>query len=116
MFVRWQTRGSQRWGVYHRAILVESLRVEGEPRQKHIAYLGSFYVDRPGAPRGWDRPRFWHDVRQRLAELGLPQGERRRIVDAIAKHVGAQPTKAEYAKFKRGLAALWGGKLPKRGK
>ena len=51
MFVRWQSRvraerndwalrevGDITWN----AILVESVRVDGKPRQNHVAYLGSF--------------------------------------------------------------------------
>ena len=50
MFVRWQSRvraerndwalrevGDITWN----AILVESVRVDGKPRQNHVAYLGS---------------------------------------------------------------------------
>jgi hypothetical protein len=36
MYIRWQTRR-------HRAIiLVENVRVDGRPRQKHVAYLAGF--------------------------------------------------------------------------
>jgi hypothetical protein len=36
-------------------ILVESVRVDGEPRQKHVAFLGSMTSDSLGHPG----PRFW---------------------------------------------------------
>jgi hypothetical protein len=48
MFVRWQ--GRERWcyrstfggtdDVNWSAILAESVRVDGKPRQRHVAYLG----------------------------------------------------------------------------
>jgi hypothetical protein len=43
MFVRWQSRNiSNRWrrGISWAAVLVESKRVNGKPRQEHVAYLG----------------------------------------------------------------------------
>lgn len=52
MYVRWQTYRSQALNPWQRkgndkrarlkAILVESVRIDGKPRQKHIAFLGSF--------------------------------------------------------------------------
>jgi hypothetical protein len=41
MFVRWQSRNRKGLRVLLRAVLVESERVSGAPRQQHIAYLGS---------------------------------------------------------------------------
>jgi hypothetical protein len=44
MFVRWQSRGnsnSKHYGDSWSAILVRSKRVDGKPRQEHVAYLGS---------------------------------------------------------------------------
>ena len=51
MYVRWQTYRSQALNFWHaenndrrarlKAILVESARVDGKPRQKHVAFLGS---------------------------------------------------------------------------
>ena len=51
MYVRWQRRDERRRTtirfVYmvptadEYAVLVESVRVNGEPRQRHVAYLGS---------------------------------------------------------------------------
>ncbi len=52
MYVRWQTYRSQALNNWRRArndeharlkaVLVESVRTDGKPRQKHIAFLGSF--------------------------------------------------------------------------
>ena len=56
MFVRWTSRarrtsefGPNRWGeedVHHRAILVEAVRIDGKPRQRHVAYLVGFTESR----------------------------------------------------------------------
>jgi len=55
MFVRWKQDKSQARDPYHRArkdnaaclkaILVESVRIDGKPRQKHITFLGSIHRD-----------------------------------------------------------------------
>ena len=90
MFVRWQTYRSQarRWNTERallKAILVESIRVEGKPRQKHIAFLGSMSVDRS------DMRRFWHEVTARFDQLGNRVGpdERARLLASIAERVEA---------------------------
>ena len=79
-------------------MLVESVRVGGKPRQKHIAFLGSTSID------GGDRWRFWYEVTTSLDRLDnrvLPQ-DRKRIVAAITKRLGEQaPTRAQIAQFKR---------------
>ena len=56
MFVRWQTYRSKARSPQLRiindkdprlkAILVESLRINGKPRQRHIAFLSSISLDR----------------------------------------------------------------------
>lgn len=46
MFVRWKTVKRANGNVMHTAQLVEAVRVEGKPRQKVIAHLGS-YTERP---------------------------------------------------------------------
>ena len=108
MFVRWQLYRSQALNSYHRkhndararlkAVLVESVRIEGKPRQNHIAFLGSTSIN------GSDRPRFWYEVMRSLDRLGnrmLPQ-ERQRIVAAISKRLGEpSPTRSEMAQFER---------------
>jgi hypothetical protein len=56
MFVRWQTYSSKARSPRQRAlndkharqkaILVESVRVDGKPRHRHIAFLSSLSIDR----------------------------------------------------------------------
>jgi hypothetical protein len=77
MFVRWQTYRSQALWPWHaesndkrallKAVLVESVRVNGKPRQKHIAFLGSIAS---GASDEFARNAFWRDVLSKLKRLG----------------------------------------------
>ena len=67
------------------ASLVESRRVDGKPRQRTVAYLGSIserFLTEP-AHRQW----FWKDLAQRLDALALPQREREAIETALARTV-----------------------------
>ncbi len=48
MFVRWKTVKRANGNVMHTAQLVAAARMEGKPRQKVIAHLGS-YTERPPA-------------------------------------------------------------------
>jgi hypothetical protein len=113
MYVRWQLYRSQARNRSHRehndrrarlkAILVESVRVDGKPVQKHIAVLGSTSID------GGDRPQFWYEVTTQLRRLSnrISPQDRERIGEAIGKKVGGRLlTKAELAKFRRRRAEL----------
>jgi hypothetical protein len=114
MFVRWQEYKSRaqsrrlrafrkKHGQRLRAILVETVRIDGKPLQRYLAYLGSVQADRR------DRPRFWYNVTRKLDQCRLSREERKQITSAIAKKVGGKvPTKAELKKFKRRRAELMG--------
>ena len=106
MYVRWQQYRSQALNPQQRerndrrarlkATLVKNVRIDGEPRQKHVAFLGSMTID------GSDRPRFSYDVTTRLTRLGnqLSPAEREKIGAAIAKRVGGSLlTEAQVAEF-----------------
>jgi hypothetical protein len=96
MYVRWQQYRSRARDERRReqnntrarlkAVLVESVRVDGEPRQKHIAFLGSVSIDGSGIRR------FWYDVTARLNQVGnlVSAEERERLGAAIAEKVGGQ--------------------------
>ena len=68
------------------AVLVESRRVNGLPRQRTVAYLGSIrecYLT-PDHPHGvLHRTYFWRAVEAKLGSLDLPAGERARIVATL---------------------------------
>jgi hypothetical protein len=98
MHVRWQAYRSQARAlivpgampVVERltAVLVESIRVDGKPRQKPIAFVGSIASDDAiGRTAG---KRFWRDVISKLKRLGhrVAPEEYECIVAAIAAKVG----------------------------
>jgi hypothetical protein len=100
MFVRWQTYQSQWRDDRLRAVLVESVRIDGKPRQKHIAFLGSIASNSLGKPG----PRFWYDVTAKLKRLGNrigPEDYERIIASITAKVGGLAMTEAELEQFER---------------
>jgi len=108
MFVRWQQYRSQARNPWQRecndrrarlkAILVESVRVDGKPRQKHVAFLGSIEVSAVD-DAGSGHAHFWRDVISRLNRVG-PE-DRKRITAVIAAKVGGPPTEAELEQLER---------------
>jgi hypothetical protein len=105
MYIRWQTYHSRARNPELRArnakqarlkaVLVESVRIDGKPRQKHIAVLGSLPLDAiadKGSPGSWrdhamttQRHRFWRIATARLDPFG-PE-TRARILASIAEKV-----------------------------
>ena len=69
------------------AILVERVRVEGRPTQRHVAYLGG--VTDSAIEIAAQRMFFWDDVKQRLDRLSnrITAEDRKRIEAAIAAKV-----------------------------
>ena len=136
MFVRWQQYRSQALNPHLRkhndehaclkAILVESVRVNGKPRQRHVAFLGSLEIDaitEAKSPLGswYDdvmttvRRQFWYDVTTLLERLSnrVDPEDRQRIADSIAKKVGGRlMTEAELKQFDREIEAMF--ELPPR--
>ena len=107
MYVRWQL-------VFPKcptAVLVESARVNGKPRQRHIAYLGKVdhramddknYLARRGIAgygahyRAW----WWYRISKKLDALAnrvLPD-DRRKVEAALAREV-PRPTAEEVATY-----------------
>src|SRR5262245_29919019 len=95
-------RGKRRQDVHWAAVLAEARRIDGQPKQQHVAYLGGITksamrlfisVAGSGTPR--------------LDQLGsrISAADRRRIVPAVAKRV-PRPTKAERAQCVRDREAL----------
>lgn len=83
MFVRWKRRKLKRRlgygqdaGFVRYAVLVESVRVGGKPRQKFVAHLGYIEERLMGVShRAW----FWRNVTATLGDLSL-DGETRAVV------------------------------------
>jgi hypothetical protein len=69
------------------AVLVESVRVDGKPRQRHIACLGSITDSRIEVVH--QRRYFWDELCARLDRLGnqMSLDDRRRCEAAIALKV-----------------------------
>jgi hypothetical protein len=110
MFIRWQSRKRTTyysyWGrsadpygdIHWNAVLVESVRLNGKPRQKHIANLGGFteHQIKIAAQQIY----VWKRAIKALDGLGkrMTPEERRQIEAALADRIGrTKPTKREIA-------------------
>lgn len=100
MYVRWQYRYERKrkcayWSRSPKAdayaTLVESSRIDGKPRQRHIAYLGSALSPEVQTPLY--RHRWWCEMTERLDRLGniIPPEQRPGIETALAKKVPPPP-------------------------
>ena len=116
MFVRWQKR-KRRDGVTRlNAILCASSRVNGKPRQEHIAYLGAIddvWLDEPrnDPQANLKRHDFWEKVEKRLAPLAnrLGTDDHHKIREQLnAKVPMADPNEAhkQYLKNRRRTSKL----------
>jgi hypothetical protein len=101
MFVRWISR-ARRTGwegpdVHHRAILIEAVRIDGKPRQRHIAYLIGFTESRART----HRVNIWDEIAERLDKLGERiTTDRKKIEAAVAMRL-PRPTAAERRNARR---------------
>src|SRR5271155_348891 len=87
MFVRWRSRGrllNGQFDLHWSAILVESKRVDGKPRQRHVAYLGG--IDSERIQKGY-YSHFWDKVFDTLDRLQLSAAERERIESSVGNKV-----------------------------
>jgi hypothetical protein len=110
MFIRWQSRKRNiyysYWGrkadpygdVHWNAVLVESLRINGKPRQKHIANLCGFTEHQIKIPA--QQIYVWKRAIKALDGLGkrITLKERRQVEASLAERIGRpKPTKKEIA-------------------
>jgi hypothetical protein len=97
MFIRWQNYRSV--ALWHRgkppitrvkAILVETVRTDGKPRQRHVAFIASYEANK--LDQISTRSTFWRHARQRLDQIGnqITPADRSKIEAALAQRV--QPT------------------------
>jgi hypothetical protein len=129
MYIRWQSRKRRlpqfgRWGkrvrgeqrlaytskqdVHWSAILVENVRIDGKPTQRHVAYLAGFTDSALVIPA---QQRFlWDRIKERLDDLGdrISREDRRRIEITLIEKIGKPPTKAQRAKLDRERKRLLG--------
>jgi hypothetical protein len=118
MFIRWLTYESaiplSSWrrpkDKRLTAILVESVRVDGKPRQRHIASLASIREDQIINDVGY-RCSFWERITRKLDRLRnkVSADDRRRIEAALAKRVPC-PTRKQYDQWKAPILERWGPK------
>jgi hypothetical protein len=139
MFIRWQSRkrrfpafgrygksiatdlyppgfarareGTNKQDVHWAAILVESVRIDGKPRQKHIARLCGFTDSAVEIPS--QQCFLWQHIEERLRQLGdrISPADLKRIKAALIERIGKPPTKAQRAEVERKRKAwLEGGK------
>jgi ClpX C4-type zinc finger len=107
MYLRWQSRWQRhsRWGpgMYWSAVLVENKRVNGKPKQFHIAQLFGFSEGQ--IARLDCRRDIWDQVSDRLDRLGnrISAADRSRIEASIAEKLGPPPTQAEREELDRQL-------------
>jgi hypothetical protein len=101
MFVRWQRQKQSR-----SAVLVESYRANGKPRQRHIAYLGSI---RPRfIEKALPRAHFWDHVMTALNSRSITGTQRQQLVHAIAQVV-PPPAKADVRREEKALRTRFTG-------
>lgn len=95
MYVRWNRRKRTKatWrrkeGDYLTAVLVESIRVDGKPRQRMIKSLGSIGEERLKDKSYHSIPIycFWLKARKSLSLLSLSDTDTEKIVSALTKKV-----------------------------
>lgn len=98
MFVRWKRSPLKKkpGGDLLAASLVESVRVDGKPRQRTVAYLGSIAESdtQPGGRSVLVRC-FWRAVRERLDALALDAATADAILVKLAERVPTAGNDAE---------------------
>ena len=95
MLIHWQKHISRGWRYRRettrfRAILVESVRVDGKWRHKHVAVIGSFVAEMLDVETRRD---FWKAANERLS-IYVNDDDRSRIEATLARRV-PPPTAAE---------------------
>jgi hypothetical protein len=103
MFVRWKIRTLRKphWAQPDQAfyaVLAESRRVNGRPRQKIVKYLSSIREQEMRSPIY--ATKFWRQVESALASLVLDPATRQKVETALSRRV-ARPTHAELAQAQR---------------
>ncbi len=104
MYVRWKlkaSRGNQKWRDWKQmedtvrsAYVVENTRIDGKPRQKIIAYLGSFHeydLDKPHTMMGSEttRQRFARVALRKIRQLKLSDEQEASLCSALNRGLNA---------------------------
>jgi hypothetical protein len=112
MFVRWKRRERTRMNGWERqgtgkwvktAVLIESVRTEKGPRQKHVCYLGTI---REGFESShYHCKDFWAAATKGLDAAGI-KGRVRRDLEATLKSVVTKPGRSTRAAASRQLTEI----------
>lgn len=102
-------RATNEQDVHWAVILVESVRVDGKPRQRHVAYVGG--ITESAIEIDIQRCHFWDQISARLDALGnqMTTADREKIEAAIAEKV-PRPTPDQYKDAARSSARFLGWK------
>jgi hypothetical protein len=126
MYLRWKARDSTRtkygrrrpdYGTVWSAAIVESVRVNGKPRQNHVAYLGMFTEN--GVDNVYVRSWYWDRLGQKLDRLANRMlSEQRQQIEAAFSERFPRVTKEQpdqcqrefqvWQEQARGIASAWG--------
>ena len=95
VFIRWQYKETTpKWTNKPEtrmvAVVAESTRIDGQPRHRHIAYLGHYWPHHGPRGRQW----FWENADAKLDKLNLTPSDRRRLEEALALKL-PRPTNRE---------------------
>lgn len=93
MFIKWKTEHARRGKKYF-AYLAHSVRIEGKPRQKIVAYLGS--IGEWALSGGPDWVEFWYKAHCALCLAQVDRTTYQKTVGMLAKRVKC-PTQEELA-------------------
>ena len=106
-------KGTSEQDIHWRAILVENVRLDGKPTQRHIAYLAGFTDSAVAIPA--QQRYLWDRIHQRLDRLSdrVSREDRHRIEAMLIKKIGKPPTKAQRAKLDRQRERVL-GQFPRR--
>jgi hypothetical protein len=100
MYVRWNKK-ERGWGRrkndFLYAVLVESRRIDGKPRQKIIAYLASI-EEKDIKKDPFRREIFWKAVTKNIESLSLSPEIREKIEESIMQRV-SRPTENELKRY-----------------
>ncbi len=96
-FIRLKRRQGKK-GLSYYAVLVESGRIDGKPRQRVIKHLAAIQEDKQQY-QGF-RFRFWEKIEDGLTELGYNPGEIDDLTARISETIH-RPSQADMARWKQ---------------
>lgn len=96
MFIKWKVEYASRRREKYVAYLAQSVRIEGKPRQKIVAYLGS--IGEWALSGGADWSAFWYKAHCALCLAQVDRKTYQEAMSLLAKRV-KRPTQEELVKI-----------------